>query len=75
MELCESPNSGMDKVALGIDIRGGRLFGELFNFLNEVRSETSKYEILFLDCSDEVLLKRYKETRRSHPLAVKAERL
>ena len=71
VELCESPNSGMDKVALGIDIRGGRLFGELFNFLNEVRSETSKYEILFLDCSDEVLLKRYKETRRSHPLAGK----
>ena len=75
VELCESPNSGMDKVALGIDIRGGRLFGELFNFLNEVRSETSKYEILFLDCSDEVLLKRYKETRRSHPLAVKGERI
>ena len=49
---------GMDKVALGIDIRGGRLFGELFNFLNEVRSETSKYEILFLDWSDEVLLKK-----------------
>lgn len=75
VELCESPNSGMDKVALGIDIRGGRLFGELFNFLNEVRSETSKYEILFLDCSDEVFLKRYKETRRSHPLAVKGERI
>ena len=75
VELCESPNSGMDKVALGIDIRGGRLFGELFNFLNEVRSETSKYEILFLDCSDEVLLKRYKETRRSHPLASKGERI
>lgn len=75
VELCDSPTSEVENVALGIDIRGGKKFGELFDFLSEVSDEESKFEILFLDCDDEVILKRYKESRRSHPLSLRGERL
>ena len=75
VELCHSPTSEVENVALGIDIRGGKKFGELFDFLSEVSDEESKFEILFLDCDDEVILKRYKESRRSHPLSLRGERL
>ena len=75
MELCDNPTSDIENVALGIDIRGGKKFGELFNFLSEVQGEGNKFEILFLDCDDEVILKRYKESRRSHPLSLRGERL
>lgn len=68
IELCEA-SSDIENVALGIDIRGGKLFKDLFSYISEMKSETNKFEILFMDCSDEVLLKRYKESRRSHPLA------
>ena len=67
-ELCEA-SSDIENVALGIDIRGGKLFRDLFGCISELKSETTKFEVLFMDSSDEVLLKRYKETRRSHPLA------
>ena len=75
VELCDSPTSEVENVALGIDIRGGKKFGELFDFLSEGSDEESKFEILFLDCDDEVILKRYKESRRSHPLSLRGERL
>ena len=68
IELCEA-SSDIENVALGIDIRGGKLFKDLFSYISEMKSETNKFEILFMDCSDDVLLKRYKESRRSHPLA------
>ena len=58
----------MKNVALGIDIRSGEALGELDTVLEEMRKKQYAYEILFLDCSDEVLVKRFKETRRSHPL-------
>lgn len=58
----------MKNVALGIDIRSGEALGELDAVLEEMRKKQYTYEILFLDCSDEVLVKRFKETRRSHPL-------
>ncbi len=74
IELCDKPNSEIEKVAIGIDIRGGKLFDDFFTYLSEIKNENHSFEILFLDCSDEVLLKRYKETRRRHPLA-KGERL
>lgn len=68
-EVCFGENSDIDKVALGVDIRGGKLFDDLLPGLAAVNNERYHYSILFLDCSDEVLLKRYKESRRSHPLA------
>lgn len=58
-----------DKVALGIDIRSGQALKELGNVLTDITKSGYHYEILFLDCSQEVLIKRYKETRRSHPLS------
>ena len=68
-ELCYQPNSSIDKVALGIDIRGREFFEALHDSLNYLKTQDYKYEILFLDCSDDVLLKRYKMTRRNHPLS------
>ncbi len=68
-ELCYQPNSSIDKVALGIDIRGRKFFEALHESLNYLRSANYKYEIMYLDCSDSVLLRRYKMTRRNHPLA------
>lgn len=68
-EACVQSQGKIDKVALVIDIRGGIFFDDLFESLNYLKNQDFKYEILFLDASDEVLVKRFKETRRSHPLA------
>ena len=73
-ELTASGNSEITKVAIGIDIRSGKSLSQLEQILEHLTAEHINYEILFLDASDEVLIKRYKETRRSHPLAGK-ERL
>lgn len=59
----------VQKAALGIDIRSGQSLHELHEKLEQMTAEGIEYEILFLDASDDVLVKRYKETRRSHPLA------
>lgn len=67
-ELLRVPNAEVNKIALGIDIRSGQTFSELEKVLQELSHSDLDYEILFLDSSDEVLIKRYKETRRSHPL-------
>jgi UPF0042 nucleotide-binding protein len=58
-----------NKVALGIDIRSGQALKELDNVLQDIKRSGFAYEILFLDCTPEVLVKRYKETRRNHPLS------
>lgn len=58
-----------DKVALGLDIRSGQALRELELVLRDIRHMGFSFEILFLDCSTEVLVKRYKETRRLHPLS------
>lgn len=68
-EACVQSQGKINKVALVIDIRGGIFFDDLFESLNYLKNQDFKYEILFLDASDEVLVKRFKETRRSHPLA------
>ncbi len=68
-ELCYEQEGEIERVAMGIDIRGGRLFNDLFEVLSDLQSKGYEYEILFLDASDEVLIKRYKESRRSHPLS------
>ena len=68
-EVCKQSQGSIDKVALVMDIRGGIFFDDLFESLSELSREQFQYEILFLDTSDEVLVKRFKEKRRSHPLA------
>ncbi|WP_040213289.1 RNase adapter RapZ [Clostridium polynesiense] len=68
-EACVQSEGKIEKIALVIDIRGGTFFDSLFQSLNYLKDHEFKYEILFLDASDEVLVKRFKETRRRHPLA------
>ncbi|HBM81900.1 MAG: RNase adapter RapZ [Clostridiales bacterium] len=68
-DLCYQTEGKIEKVALVIDIRGGKFFDDLFYSLNQLKTQNYKYEILFLDASDDVLIKRFKESRRSHPLS------
>ncbi|ABR50173.1 uncharacterised P-loop ATPase protein UPF0042 [Alkaliphilus metalliredigens QYMF] len=69
-ELCHQSQGVISRAALVIDIRGGMFFDDLFESLKELEHLGHQYEILFLDADDEVLMKRFKETRRSHPLNV-----
>lgn len=59
----------MQKVAIGIDIRSGKEFGDIKGALEQMDTKEFPYEILFMDAEDQVLVKRYKESRRNHPLA------
>ncbi len=68
-EMACDLGSEIEKVALGVDVRSGQALGELEQELEEIAMEGFQYEIVFLDASDSVLVKRYKETRRSHPLS------
>jgi len=68
-DLCFQSKKKIDKVAVVVDIRGGRFFNDLFTSLDKLRKSGFKYKILFLESSDEVLIKRYKELRRPHPLS------
>ncbi|WP_313344443.1 RNase adapter RapZ [Sedimentibacter sp.] len=68
-ELCVSSSKDVNKVAVVADIRSGVFFKDLFNSLEILRSKGIKYRILYLDASDDELVKRYKEQRRPHPLS------
>lgn len=68
-KLAVQQPSGHERIALGIDIRSGRELPQLLNVLEEWKQNEMPCQILYLDASDETLVKRYKETRRSHPLA------
>jgi UPF0042 nucleotide-binding protein len=65
-ELCIQ--SDLDKIALVSDIRGREFFNELFAELEKLENLKLNYDILFLEASNEVLIRRYKESRRRHPL-------
>lgn len=69
VQLTFNGTEKFDKVALGVDIRSGQALGELDEVLEQMTRDGYQYEILFLDAKTEVLVKRYKETRRSHPLS------
>ncbi|MCQ2560546.1 MAG: RNase adapter RapZ [Clostridia bacterium] len=62
-------NSEIDKAAFVVDIRQGSFFKDLNNCLEELKANGREYRIMFLEASDRVLIRRYKETRRSHPLS------
>ena len=68
VELSIDNNFENDKIAIGIDIRSGEALGELSMYLNRLRENKFNFEVLYLDASNKTLLKRYKETRREHPL-------
>lgn len=73
LEICTTSGSEIKKIAIGVDIRGGILFNDLIPALEYV-NESFDCNVLYLDASDETLVNRYKETRRSHPLA-KSDRI
>lgn len=68
-ELCAQSGGRINKIALVSDIRGGTFFDSLEEALGELERVGFHYSILFLEASDEVLVRRFKETRRRHPLA------
>ncbi|MCL6472044.1 MAG: RNase adapter RapZ [Firmicutes bacterium] len=68
-ELCTLPGSKVRQVATVCDVRGREFFDALLGELQKLKSQEIKYQILFLEASDEALIKRFKETRRRHPLA------
>jgi len=68
-EICYQSGGKLNKIALAIDLRGGDFFNDLAGALAELSNAGYAYEILFLEASDETLVKRFKETRRRHPLA------
>ncbi|MBQ8330220.1 MAG: RNase adapter RapZ [Lachnospiraceae bacterium] len=69
MELVSAPGSDVDKVVLGLDVRADKSFDNVEQVLAALKKKGYKYEILFMDASDEALIKRYKETRRQHPVS------
>ncbi len=69
VELIVTPGSEVTKVALGIDVRAGQSFEELADILDGIKSAGYVYDMLFMEASDAVLMKRYKESRRMHPLS------
>ncbi|MGN0432174.1 MAG: RNase adapter RapZ [Lachnospiraceae bacterium] len=69
VELIATPDSEITKVALGLDVRAGHSFSEATSILQKQKEKGYEFEILFMDASDSALVKRYKETRRVHPLA------
>ncbi|HIY20297.1 MAG TPA: RNase adapter RapZ [Candidatus Flavonifractor merdigallinarum] len=68
-ELCLAGKGKYDRVALVNDIRGGQTFDGLFDALGELERMGCAYKILFVEASTDTIIKRYKETRRIHPLA------
>ena len=68
-ELSMASKDELEKVAVSIDIRNNNALSELGEVLERIRAQGISFEILFLEAEDEVLIKRYKETRRNHPLS------
>lgn len=70
VQLTEDSSEQIERVALGLDIRGGhQSLKEAANVLQKIKDDGYKLEILFLEASTQVIVKRYKETRRMHPIA------
>ena len=69
VQMLQNTDTEMKKVALGLDVRSGQDLSGLKENLEAMDRDRIGYEILFLDANDAVLVKRYKETRRQHPLS------
>ena len=73
VELMLQAKEELERVALVADVRGGRFFLDVYDVLQELKNKGIGYEIIFLEASDEVLVRRFKETRRRHPLAARGK--
>lgn len=67
-EICSQSEGKIDKVAIAVDIRGGDLFKNIADDLEALSNQGLNYKVLFIEANDDVLIKRYRETRRKHPL-------
>lgn len=67
-EICNKSEGKLENVAICVDVRGGELFFKLNDNLQKLKRRNISYKVMFLDATDESLIKRYKETRRKHPL-------
>ncbi|WP_034445276.1 RNase adapter RapZ [Butyrivibrio sp. AE2032] len=74
-ELITMPDSGISKVVLGVDARAGQSFEGVAGIIDSMKERGIPVEVLFMDASDEVLIKRYKETRRIHPMNSPGDRI
>jgi len=72
-ELASASNDKISRIAAVIDIRGGELFDDFKDVLNDLKKGTYNFKVLFLDAHDNVLVQRYKETRRKHPLSFESD--
>ncbi len=68
-ELAAVPGSSVDRVALVVDVRGREFFGDLRESVSSLRKRDAQLRVLFLESSDEALVKRYEAARRAHPLS------
>ncbi len=69
LELSGHTAGEVSRIALGVDAREGRFLSEAPRVIQELRDKGAEVEVLFVDCADEVLIRRYSETRRRHPMA------
>ncbi len=68
VDLSKRESEGLSKLAIVTDMRGGNMFSDIEPVLRDLKLKGVEYRILFLDASDDVLIRRYKENRRKHPL-------
>lgn len=68
-ELCLQTQGKIKDIAVVTDVRGGELFKSLFDGLEELKNQGSEYKIMFIDADDAIIRRRFKETRRKHPLS------
>ena len=69
IDLCQGYQEEIMRIALGVDLRGGQFLGSWPQILGEMRTAGHHVQVLFFDATDEVLLRRFSETRRPHPAA------
>ena len=69
VNLSEISGEKLSKIAIVTDARGGNMFSEINDVLNDLKKRNLNYKVLFLDSSNDVIVRRYKENRRKHPLA------
>jgi RNase adapter protein RapZ len=75
IDLVLSEQSDIEKAAFVVDIRGGEFFGDLQSAIDQLKESQTDYKVLFLDTTDDVLIQRFSETRRVHPMTGKATTL
>lgn len=70
IDLFNNNNCGFNNLAIVTDIRGGELFNDIIDVLHTLKDKKTDYKILFLNSENDVIIRRYKENRRKHPLCI-----